>query len=315
MRIVILTLVLFLSQKQFAGCGNLILKTSNGILVVNDSSDGNVIVNTVSIMDEDSVVISVIRGSDCSARVIQVRLNGVIQDFTDIPKFYNTGGARVKILGKPGKYTVYTDYGAVGFEFIMKTTEPGCGLLYCKTSNGINVSFFSPVGDIDTAYISSTDSMMVQIIGPQCGVGSPEVKFNGIVQPLVYVPGYASWDRHVIKLPARPGDYKVSGTIKGYLEKVYFTLILNPVGIKELSNNQTFVKIYPNPARDFINILSEKEVLKKVSLKNSFGQEVKSFDLDSDHLEITLADLPAGIYFLQVATLSDKSNIRKILIE
>jgi len=72
--------------------------------------------------------------------------------------------------------------------------------------------------------------------------------------------------------------------------KTYQTL-----GIKDI--NKISVKIYPNPARDFIHITSEKPV-KTVSIFDYLGRLIQTEDSD----KIAVSSLPKGNYILKIIT-------------
>lgn len=318
MRLVIITLVLFISRQYFAGCGNVVCSTSNGIYAVSGSPAGYITNTKIYITSEDSIEITCSRVGNCSASVLRITIDGLGQSFSQIKKTFSGEHNRIKILGKAGKYIVSTDQGDVDFEFLMKSVESTCGPLLCNTSNGLNVT---PTGqylgtkDIDTVYVSKVDSMTVTLRGPQCGVSAPTISINGTHQSYA-TPfcGYC-WESHTLRMLANPGYYEVEALVHGYPYKVYFTIILNPVGIIENQNAEAYLQVFPNPAHDFITIRSGQESLKSISFKNYLGQEIKNVEVHSDNLEFPIGDLAAGIYFLHVATPSNNLSIRKIVIE
>lgn len=68
------------------------------------------------------------------------------------------------------------------------------------------------------------------------------------------------------------------------------------------------VKVYPNPAHDFVYLISErfaKETI-RVSLFSSFGKKVKTLDLSSQSARIRVVDLPNGLYFIQINEIQNK---------
>jgi hypothetical protein len=70
------------------------------------------------------------------------------------------------------------------------------------------------------------------------------------------------------------------------------------VGMKELSSQ--FIKVYPNPATDLLNVEIENVTVKQASLRNIQGQVVRV--LQDNMSSVAIEDLPAGTYFLEVQT-------------
>jgi len=64
---------------------------------------------------------------------------------------------------------------------------------------------------------------------------------------------------------------------------------------EELANS---VRLFPNPARNFISVQSELMVLDKIEIYSVLGNWVKSVDHKFDYISIT--DLSKGIYFIKI---------------
>ncbi len=79
-------------------------------------------------------------------------------------------------------------------------------------------------------------------------------------------------------------------------------------------NNEAFdnIKVFPNPANDFINIASELPV-EKVKLINCTGQIVITTDVFNNNFSINVSRLEAGLYILQFET-KDAIRTKKITI-
>ncbi|MFN9710563.1 MAG: serine hydrolase [Bacteroidota bacterium] len=76
-----------------------------------------------------------------------------------------------------------------------------------------------------------------------------------------------------------------------------------------LSNNNLI--IFPNPVKDYLHIQSEKNI-SKIEIYNLHGQLFKSFHLHNDNYKISLADLPAGQYFLKAISKNSQQVVRFI---
>lgn len=71
-------------------------------------------------------------------------------------------------------------------------------------------------------------------------------------------------------------------------------------GVKE-SDLQNSVSIFPNPATDVITIAAGNTIPQTISIINTAGQEVKFVSTDElKSVEISLSDLPAGVYFINI---------------
>ena len=73
------------------------------------------------------------------------------------------------------------------------------------------------------------------------------------------------------------------------------------------------IKIYPNPARDFVNIIiDDKNIkVKHIKIYNSIGINVISQDFENP---IDIRELPAGLYFINIYC-DNKTYVKKIYIE
>ena len=123
--------------------------------------------------------------------------------------------------------------------------------------------------------------------------------------------------------PIKAGQYSVTYSADGYLPKTIVTTIAD--GEKLVQNVQLsksvgipkydkIVKIYPNPAQDFITVeLSDNTAIDCISLYDIQGRLVETFpetSLQSTKLDVR--NLPAGTYILHIATTCDYEIIRKI---
>jgi hypothetical protein len=84
------------------------------------------------------------------------------------------------------------------------------------------------------------------------------------------------------------------------------------VGINEYSKNSE-ISMYPNPFSENLKIESTVEV-RKLSIINALGQEMKSFENPSNKFEINTSQLKQGIYFMKVET-SQGVELKKIIKE
>lgn len=79
----------------------------------------------------------------------------------------------------------------------------------------------------------------------------------------------------------------------------------NFTGLPSANHNEAAIHVYPNPFNNILNIENDdmNDGILSVSISNLAGQTVSTFHLDVGTNSLTLnADLPAGIYQLQVTT-------------
>lgn len=97
-------------------------------------------------------------------------------------------------------------------------------------------------------------------------------------------------------------------------QELYVFQINNPVlNTPEVSSFQDILRVYPIPARDYINLkLPNTNKIKKVSVYNTLGETIFT-DLNVQN-KINVSYLKQGIYFLEVTT-DTKRYTRTIAIE
>lgn len=91
----------------------------------------------------------------------------------------------------------------------------------------------------------------------------------------------------------------------------------NCVGLKHLSNLDNNLEVFPNPAREKVNIsLPASSDTYRIKLLNVLGAEVYETKADrtGGNVTINLVNQPKGIYFLTVETNTEKVT-RKIVLE
>jgi hypothetical protein len=87
------------------------------------------------------------------------------------------------------------------------------------------------------------------------------------------------------------------------------------VGINEIDEAVSHVKMFPNPASNRVTIESDQVILKEVKIVDMMGKMVYQSGIDQNRLFIDVSDLTAGIYFVQIT--DDQKNIinRKFVIQ
>ena len=107
-----------------------------------------------------------------------------------------------------------------------------------------------------------------------------------------------------------------AGETGSYLLDMALTRAAN-VGVEELETEQ-FIKVYPNPAKNFVTIDLEgfTDKITQINMLNSQGQQVLSVIIADNEKKMFLpiSGLPVGIYVLQLKT-SSGIKTKKIVVE
>jgi hypothetical protein len=188
------------------------------------------------------------------------------------------------------------------------TFAGGCNSFNVSTNTGIFLSHhaFDAPYRVEIVPVTSADSIVltVKIIG-NCGFWFWMELEN---QP---VPTSATYPK---KFRQRPGVYKVTCQSMIYSESFTFTLVENPVGIMTFAPSSVDLKLFPNPVQEQLNLICEPDGIKNISVFNELGQLIEYIEIDALNTEINMEAYPSGIYFIQVATLSNQIVRRKITV-
>lgn len=80
----------------------------------------------------------------------------------------------------------------------------------------------------------------------------------------------------------------------------------------ESDKQKSALKVYPNPASDFINIKSDKRI-SEISIFDLAGKQVNHHNNDSTEAKISIQQLPAGTYIIQSKTSDGALNSQKFI--
>ncbi|WES97248.1 T9SS type A sorting domain-containing protein [Chryseobacterium arthrosphaerae] len=101
----------------------------------------------------------------------------------------------------------------------------------------------------------------------------------------------------------------VAGVYDGFLLKLKENAYLN-LKTDEYDFTGT-LKVYPNPASDILNIISDSKI-SKVTVNSAEGKLLLSKRFDTVSAKLNIKDLPAGVYFVNITT-GSKSSTQKII--
>jgi hypothetical protein len=89
--------------------------------------------------------------------------------------------------------------------------------------------------------------------------------------------------------------------------------VSNPLGINDpIFENE--ILLYPNPAKDELNLKWNASNNFSVTIFNSIGQELSTFILSKDKSIIDISELQNGLYFLKVND-GNKTGIKKLIVD
>ena len=112
-----------------------------------------------------------------------------------------------------------------------------------------------------------------------------------------------------IQLHVRPGTSNVTYYLTLKLRDVgntttkYITFLFNkwPTGVANISKTDESVTVYPNPARENVNVIFDENLnAKSVAVYNLIGKVVCYYRTAGNSAAIDLSDVPSGIYFLRL---------------
>ena len=94
-------------------------------------------------------------------------------------------------------------------------------------------------------------------------------------------------------------DVTPSGKIV-FTNTTYYEETGNYADLKENQKAQPHIKIYPNPSQDNLHISHPN--METITIYNIMGEQIKTYNLLTDELNISTQDLLTGTYFIEIET-------------
>jgi len=208
--------------------------------------------------------------------------------------------------------------GNPGYSWRVKGIVNLCGALGNVNwlSNNTNISICNMHGDLDKTvpyksdYYKFFNSPVVFLQGGFSADSAAKVK--GINSRLYTFNGAD----HVPFVGATASNLAYMDTVLNYVSAYLYRFVsgIVPVGLKEKSGITLEIKVFPNPAKDFINITNAK-VGSNLKLTNLAGQVLLNRKVDTLETKLSVEVLPGGIYFLTVEEDSVIYYRNKIVLE
>lgn len=80
-------------------------------------------------------------------------------------------------------------------------------------------------------------------------------------------------------------------------------IIINDwVNVNENKVKESYISIYPNPAKDFVKLSAVSGQLSAIKIYNSIGMMVEEMEVNANEVEINISGYNSGIYFFNIET-------------
>jgi hypothetical protein len=120
--------------------------------------------------------------------------------------------------------------------------------------------------------------------------------------------------------PSITSTYVLRQEICGLVKWDTVTIYMDAVGIEKLKILNEELKIYPVPAKDFVELnVNNKALLREFTMLNIFnniGQSIREEEVNfkENTIKILTHDLPEGIYFITIRNAMNEKVTKKLLI-
>lgn len=87
----------------------------------------------------------------------------------------------------------------------------------------------------------------------------------------------------------------------GTNQNMTFTINRFPTGVTTITKSDDNIVMYPNPAKDFVNVIfNAEDNVKTISIHNMIGKLVNIYKVSTNSARLETGDLPAGVYFVRL---------------
>lgn len=91
------------------------------------------------------------------------------------------------------------------------------------------------------------------------------------------------------------------------------SLIYNNTGIENIVKQN--LSVYPNPAKDILQLDFAKPTKGQISLQNLLGETLKIANIDASKMQLDVSELAEGLYLINVLEESGKTQVIKIYVQ
>jgi hypothetical protein len=85
-----------------------------------------------------------------------------------------------------------------------------------------------------------------------------------------------------------------------------------PVGKSELPTNTNDITLFPSPANEYVTLSSKHTYINQVNIMTIDGKLVKTIAINNQETQISLADLPQGMYVFEIRDANGNFTYRKL---
>jgi Secretion system C-terminal sorting domain len=87
----------------------------------------------------------------------------------------------------------------------------------------------------------------------------------------------------------------------GYSKNLTYVINKFPASVATVGNNDNNVQLYPNPARDEVNLVFDAiSDIKTISIYNIIGRVVNVYKVNGTSANLSIENIPSGIYFVRL---------------
>lgn len=169
--------------------------------------------------------------------------------------------------------------------------------------NSVGYNSFFSCGSLDTLIIGNSVSSIGQQAFSWCPI--TYIISYVVIPPIIYENTFDCYSAY-ISVPC--------GSLASYQAAPYwsnFTNIHECIGITEIEETNKELFIYPNPAKDYLDIISQENI-KEIDIYNIIGQKQQINIIGNYSSRIDISSLNSGSYIINLIT--DKGRYRKKFI-
>jgi hypothetical protein len=166
----------------------------------------------------------------------------------------------------------------------------------------VGVSKFESIDNFNKLVVMGTDPFTDEINGYEAG----EMMNFRLYRPETGATYEVNFTYNT-NFPNFDGNFEVNGVSSVNNATMAITAINSP-------NDNLNIKIFPNPAREVINITSGQNI-SNIKLINLTGQLVIDYDVTGNEFQVDISKYVKGLYFLQIGTIDGDVTTKRIVIE
>lgn len=149
-------------------------------------------------------------------------------------------------------------------------------------------------------------------------VNSSFVNWGGKSTSVIKEPDDFASNQDAAAMALGAWPYGIAGEWNDIAEtnSIYFIIEYNFLiaGVKQNSNNETTLEVYPNPSNEKLKIESTSEI-KEITIISVDGKTIGTISSSQKQQIIDISNLDKGIYFLKVTTSNNEMVTKKIVKE